>query len=105
MCHQTSFAIMIKMKAKPPFTDLYIYLLLGLCGYMTADLGILYFRDQMIPNTPPPKAPLNRKLNPNMFDNSNFMAITQKIFLIPMEKFLMRLGQMELINKKMHHQF
>lgn len=69
---------MIEMKAKAPFTDLYIYLLLGLSAYMTADLGILYFRDQMIPNNPPPKAPMNRRMNPNMFDNSNFMAITQK---------------------------
>ena len=45
------------MNSRPPLENLYVYALMALLGLITADLGILSFRDHLIPNTPPPPKP------------------------------------------------
>lgn len=45
---------MASPKARAPYEFLYAYLLCALIGFMIADLVILSFRDQMIPNKAPP---------------------------------------------------
>lgn len=42
---------------RPPFESLYIYALMAFIGFTMADLGILQFRDTMLPTKAPPGRP------------------------------------------------
>lgn len=42
------------MKSRTPLETASIYILLAFIGLIIADLSILYFRDKMLPSTPPP---------------------------------------------------
>ncbi len=66
------------MKSKAPFAGTYIYFLLALIGYATADLAILSFRDQMIPAKGPPPARAKSRLNGPGYDLASYNIITQK---------------------------
>lgn len=52
---QTNLApIKNQIVSRPPFEKFYVYALVVMGAYMTADLTILYFRDKMIPTAAPP---------------------------------------------------
>jgi general secretion pathway protein C len=53
------------------------YLLFIFLGYCLADLGILSFRDQMLPNQPPPAPPKSFQMNANE-SHSDFDSITAR---------------------------
>lgn len=42
---------------RPPLEKYYIFLIVGLIGYMMADLGVLYVRPMMLPTEAPPVKP------------------------------------------------
>lgn len=66
------------MKSKAPFAGIYIYFLLAFVGYVTADIAILSFRDQMIPAKGPPPARMKMNFNKTGADLSSYNVITQK---------------------------
>ena len=44
-------------KGRPPFEAFYVYILALLCGFLLADLGVLWVRPKMLPTQAPPVRP------------------------------------------------
>jgi general secretion pathway protein C len=66
------------MKSKAPFSSTYIYFLIALIGYATADLTILSYRDKMIPTQGPPPNQKKFRASGDYHLLSYFDIITQK---------------------------
>lgn len=62
---QTNLApIKAQTVQRPHLEKYYVYVLILLCAYVTADLTVLYFRDKMIPTSAPPgRATLPPRIN------------------------------------------
>ena len=63
-----------RKKISPKIEKLYPVILCGFIGYAIADVGVLYFREKMIPqNAPPPS--LNRRFNEEFISRGNYNPI------------------------------
>jgi general secretion pathway protein C len=68
------------MKSRPPFESAYIYVLMALIGFILADLGILSFRDRMIPDQAPQPSRRHVAQGPVIQDRNAYNVIVTRNF-------------------------